>query len=195
MFLDVFQTGDRQALTPAELNHIKNILLCSCHNKSLLGHVDSLIGSAIEFNRRIRPDRRDRVLLNRMLMEVGQSVADHELDSLPALKEWIEICPTLLLREEGSSSLLGSINRIMSRNSASLANGRLEVARLLATLPEPSSAHGHYDWKTVFDFLFWTRDANNPSKTVDYIQQLLSRFDHDQDLKSYGLGILQAVQS
>lgn len=83
-------------------------------------------------------------------MEVGESL-NLELGNLPALKEWIENCPSLL-RQDGNDSLLGFINRVISRNAVSRANACKEAEHLLARL-----AGRDCDQKAVSNFLFWTR--------------------------------------
>lgn len=185
-FLGVFQTADRLVLTTSELDHVKNIVLSSRNKKSLFGHVNDLVESAVEFSRRIRPERKDRLVLNHMLMEIGQSV---ELGNIPALKEWIETCPALL-RQEGNGPLLGAINRVISRNAVCLANGRTEVPYLLDNLERYGG--NQYEWKTVFNFFYWTRDGNQD--VVDLLRKHLDRIE-DPAIKSYGLGVLHSIQN
>lgn len=124
----MFQSADSQPFTAVELEELKNILDTTCSKKNLLPQVNRVIEAAAEFSTRVRSDRKDRLQLNRFLLEVGQNF--NQLESLPALKNWIENCPTLI-DQDGNGALLGAINRVVSRNATSLKIAKHQV-RILA---------------------------------------------------------------
>ena len=67
-----------------ELDLLKSIVL-SCYNKkNVSGHVDSVIEDAVEFCNRIPPHRKDRLMLNGTLMNIGEIVGKGKI--LPSLR-------------------------------------------------------------------------------------------------------------
>lgn len=159
-----------------------------CNKKALLGHVNNVIESAVEFSNRVRSDRKDRQILNRTLIDIGQKVGDRE--DLPALKCWIETCPAII-RDNANMELLEAVNRVMSRNQNCLINGQKEVAQLVANLEKLGSKFDH--WKAVFDFIYLTKKgALEQDEILMTLQQHIGKLE-DPALKSYGLGVLSIV--
>lgn len=159
-----------------------------CSKMTLHGHVDSVIEAAVEFSNRVRPDRKDRLLVNKMLMSIGQVAGDR--NDIPSLKRWIETCPTVI-RDNANMELLESINRVMSRNSSCLANGKKEVIRLVDNLERLGSKFDY--WKAVFDFIYLTmKDGTNQETIIAALQQQINKLEN-HEIKSYGLGVLSIV--
>lgn len=53
----------------------------------------------------------------------------------------------------------------------------------------------HYDnWKSVFDFFYWTWQPGDDRNVLTFLQSLIDRLE-DPHIKSYGLGVLVAIKS
>ena len=161
---DLLNTADQNPLSNAETGQIKETLKITSVKKNYQSQVDQVIETAVRFIRRVRPDRKDRLALSRALIDVGLDVED--LDRIPSLKKWIETSPQLL-KEQGSLSLLPSINRAMSRNWTVLTCGRQQVVSLLQMPVDCLSP----EWKLMLDFAYWTCcDWSEKEKIVQILQ-------------------------
>lgn len=153
-------------------------------------HVNSVIQAAVEFSNRVRSDRKDRLLLNKILMDIGQIVGDRE--GIPSLKTWIETCPSII-RDKANIELLDSINRVMGRNPTCLDNGRREVAHLLANVDRLGNNLEH--WKAVYNFIYLTsKDVGLEDGVVSSLTHHIERTE-DPVIKAYGMGILSIVEA
>ena len=186
--IGLFQSTDNNVLTPTELHLFKEILLVCCSQKKMRSNVDGVIKAAVEFSNRLRSDRKDRLMLNRILISIGQVVGERE--DLPSLKTWIESSPAII-RDRANIELLESINRVMSRNSICLANGRKEVAHLIANIE--SSGHKIEHWKAVFDFFYLTSSGVHYQESI--VASLTKQIEKIEDpaVKSYGMGVLNII--
>jgi len=185
----LFQTADQQSLTSIEIEQLRNIFMTACCKKNHHSHINNVIGAAVDFSGRIRADRKDRLLLNKTLIEVGLSVND--IENIPQLKKWIDSCPSLL-QEANNIVLLGSINRVMNRNATSLMNGKKEVAQLLERSAHYSNKFVY--WKPVFDFFYWTcRDSSDVQCVLDAVPAIIERLE-DKEIQCYGSTILLAIR-
>lgn len=162
-------------------------MLACCSKKNLRVHVDNLIDVLVEFCNRIRPDRKDRLYLNKVLMNIGETIGDQE--DMSSLKRWIETCPSLI-RDNANMDLLESINRVMSRNANCLANGRKEVDKLIAHLEKIDSKSEH--WKAVFDFIYLTKNQASGQLEISTLREQIVQLQ-DSDVKIYGLGMLNII--
>lgn len=172
---------------PSELDQVKNILLSCCKKKNLKSHVNNVIEAAVEFSNQVRPDRKDRLFLNRTLLNIGEIVGDRE--DIPSLKRWIETCP-VVLRDNNNMELLEYVNRVMSRNTICLANGRNELDHLLVNLEKLGGKFEY--WKAVFDFIYLTTKDIPSRNVIDALQQHTDRLQ-DPTVKLYGLGVLNII--
>lgn len=161
--------------------------MACCSKKNLRVHVDNLIDVLVEFCNRIRPDRKDRLYLNKVLMNIGETIGDQE--DMSSLKRWIETCPSLI-RDNANMDLLESINRVMSRNANCLANGRKEVDNLIAHLEKIHSKSEH--WKAVFDFIYLTKNQASGQLEISTLREQIVQLQ-DSDVKIYGLGMLNII--
>ena len=183
----LFQSSDQYVFTAVELDKLKEIVLACSSKKNLREQVDNLIDAVIEFCSRIRPDRKDRLYLNKVLMTIGETVGDRE--EISSLKRWIEMCPSLI-REYANMDLLESINRVMSRNANCLTNGRNEVDNLIAYLEKIDSKYEH--WKAVFDFIYLTKNQASGELDLSKLREHIVQMQ-DSEVKSYGLGMLNII--
>ena len=188
-FPGVFQSAENQPLTAIELEQLRNILNTTSAKKSLLAQTNRVIEAATEFSIRVRSDRKDRLHLNRFLLEVGQNF--NQLESLPALKNWIENCPTLI-RQDGNGALLGAINRVVSRNATSMKVAREQIPHLMERFENYGISYDH--WNSVFDFFYWTWLPDDDRNILTFLQGLIDRLE-DPLSKSYGSGVLDAIVS
>jgi len=176
-------------LTSIEIDQIRNILMTSCTKRNHLSHVNNVIEATIEFNSRIKADRKDRLMLNRTLLEVGLNIS--QTDNIPELKRWIESCPSLL-QEASNIALLASINRVMNRNTTCLMNGKKEVAQLLDRSTHYSNKFAY--WKPTFDFLYWTcRDSVDVDGVLQTIRTFIDRLE-DNEIQCYGSSVVHAIE-
>ena len=77
--IGLFQSTDNNALTPTELHLLKEILQVSCSQKKMRSNVvNGVIKVAVDFSNRLRSDRKDRLMLNRILISIGQVVGERE---------------------------------------------------------------------------------------------------------------------
>ena len=183
----LFQSSDQYVFTAVELDKLKEIVLACSSKKNLREQVDNLIDAVIEFCSRIRPDRKDRLYLNKVLMTIGETVGDRE--EISSLKRWTEMCPSLI-REYANMDLLESINRVMSRNANCLTNGRNEVDNLIAYLEKIDSKYEH--WKAVFDFIYLTKNQASGELDLSKLREHIVQMQ-DSEVKSYGLGMLNII--
>lgn len=185
----LFQTADHQLLTSIEIDQLRNILMTSCTKRNYNSHVNNIVEAAVEFSNRVKADRKDRLMLNRTLLEVGLSIS--ETENIPELKKWIESCPSLL-QEASNIALLASINRVMNRNATSLMNGKKEVGKLLERSTHYSNKFAY--WKPIFDFLYWTcRDSTDIKDILLAIRNIIDRLE-DKDIQCYGSSVLHAIE-
>lgn len=189
IFIGVFQSAENQPLSAIELEQLRNILNTTSAKKILLPQANRVIEAASEFSIRVRSDRKDRLQLNRFLLEVGQNF--NQLESLPALKDWIENCPTLI-RQDGNGALLAAINKVVSRNAASLTVAREQIPHLMERFENYSISYDH--WNSVFDFFYWTWLPGDDHNVLTFLRGLIDRLE-DPFTKSYGLGVLDAIVS
>jgi hypothetical protein len=189
--IGLFQSSDQYVFTAVELDKLKEIVLACCRKKHLKDLVDSLIDVVVEFCNCIRPDRKDRLYLNKILMTIGETVGDRQ--DISSLKRWIEECPSLV-HDNANMDLLESINRVMSRNANCLANGRKEVSNLIAHLDKVDCKSEH--WKAIFNYIYLTKKQASLSEADEL--DILKLREHivqlqDSEVKSYGLGMLNII--
>lgn len=166
---------------------LKDTLLHSCHRKGFKNHVDSAIDAIVNFSKRVGPERKDRLMINKILIDIGENV---DVKHLPSLNQWIETCP-VLVRDITNFELLGSINRIMTRNETSLLTGRT-VARELMTNMEKLEIDSQC-WKAAFDFVYLAK-KNTPvsGKVMGILRRHVQRLE-DPIVKCYGVGLLKLI--
>ena len=185
----LFQSADHQPLTSIEIDQLRNILMTSSAKRNHNAHLNNVIESAVEFSGRVKADRKDRLMLNRILLQVGLSLS--ETNNIPELKKWTESCPSLL-QEASNIGLLASINSVMNRNATSLVNGKGQVAQLLERSAHYSNKFAY--WRPTFDFLYWTcRDSDDVNDVLQTMRTIIDRLA-DKEIQCYGSSVLLAIE-